>query len=209
MDTGRDLACPALWQESLERSLARRGRPTRSSLELFHLRAERDLSRPDLLRESLMYSQLRRSAVARRPSLAVPGAGGISALALLAVTTLPGLLGGRSGGRERIAYRAGATDAQAANAPLWQNEITVESLVRAMEYVPSAYVDLLAPKPLRLQAAMEDALSPLDVIEEVFGRAGEPKRLEVYPCRHFEIYDSPYRDEALDVEVDWLNKYLV
>ena len=117
MDTGRDLACPALWQESLERSLARRGRPTRSSLELFHLRAERDLSRPDLLRESLMYSQLRRSAVARRPSLAVPGAGGISALALLAVTTLPGLLGGRSGGRERIAYRAGATDAQAANAP--------------------------------------------------------------------------------------------
>ena len=117
MDTGRDLACPALWQESLERSLARRGRPTRSSLELFHLRAERDLSRPDLLRESLMYSQLRRSAVARRPSLAVPGAGGISALALLAVTTLPGLLGGRSGGRERIAYRAGATDAQAANRP--------------------------------------------------------------------------------------------
>ena len=117
MDTGRDLACPALWQESLERSLARRGRPTRSSLELFHLRAERDLSRPDLLRESLMYSQLRRSAVARRPSLAVPGAGGISALALLAVTTLPGLLGGRSGGRERIAYRAGATDAQAANPP--------------------------------------------------------------------------------------------
>jgi len=99
--------------------------------------------------------------------------------------------------------------AQAANAPLWQNEITVESLVRAMEYVPSAYVDLLAPKPLLLQAAMEDAFSPLDVIEEVFGRAGEPKRLEVYPCRHFEIYDSPYRDEALDVEVDWLNKYLV
>jgi hypothetical protein len=64
-----------------------------------------------------MYSQLRRSAVARRPSMAVPGAGGISALALLAVTTLPGLLGGRTGGRERIAYRADATDARGANAP--------------------------------------------------------------------------------------------
>jgi hypothetical protein len=116
VDTGRDLACPALWQESLERSLARRGRPTRSSPELFHLRPERDLSRPDLLRESLMYSQLRRSA-ARRPSMALPGAGGISALALLAATTLPGLLGGRVGGRERIAYRADARDARSASTP--------------------------------------------------------------------------------------------
>ena len=55
MDTGRDLACPALWQESLERSLARRGRPTRSSAELFHLRAERDLSRSE---DVLLRSQI-------------------------------------------------------------------------------------------------------------------------------------------------------
>ena len=51
----------------------------------------------DILRESAMYSQLRRSAAARRPSMALPGAGGISALALLAATSLPGLLGGRGG----------------------------------------------------------------------------------------------------------------
>jgi alpha-beta hydrolase superfamily lysophospholipase len=99
--------------------------------------------------------------------------------------------------------------AQAENAPNWQNEITVESLVRAMEYVPSAYVDLLAPKPLLLQAAMEDAFSPVAEIEEVFERAGEPKRLEVYPCRHFEIYDSPDRDQVLELQVDWLKEHLV
>jgi hypothetical protein len=119
VDTARDLACPALWQESLERSLARRGRPTRSSLELSHLRVERDLSRPELLRESLMYSQLRRSAVSRRPSMAVPGAGGISALALLAATTLPGLLGGgRAGSHGTSGYRADASEAQLANSPV-------------------------------------------------------------------------------------------
>jgi hypothetical protein len=118
VDTARDLACPALWQESLERSLARRGRPTRSSAELFHLRAERDLSRPELLRESLMYSQLRRSAVSRRPSMAVPGAGGISALALLAATTLPGLLGGGRASGHGTAYRADASDARMANSPV-------------------------------------------------------------------------------------------
>ncbi len=119
MDTARDLACPALWQESLERSLARRGRPTRSSLELSHLRAERDLSRPDLLRESLMYSQLRRSAVNRRPSMAVPGAGGISALALLAATTLPGVLGGgRASGHGVAGHQVDVSDARLAKSPV-------------------------------------------------------------------------------------------
>jgi hypothetical protein len=109
VETARDLACADLWQASLERSLARRGKATRSSLELFHLQPERDLSRGDLLRESAMYSQLRRSAAARRPAMTLPGAGGISALALLAATTLPGLLGGRgtSVRTARITYKAG------------------------------------------------------------------------------------------------------
>jgi hypothetical protein len=110
MDTARDLACADVWQASLERSLARRGKSTRSSLELFNLRPERDLSCVDILRESASFSQMRRSAVARRPAMSLPGAGGISALALLAATTLPGLLGGRGGGARtpRITYRADA-----------------------------------------------------------------------------------------------------
>jgi hypothetical protein len=138
VDTARDLACPALWQQSLERSLARRGRPTRSSLELFHLRAERDLSRPELVRESLMYSQLRRSASTRRPSMAVPGAGGISAMALLAATTLPGLLGGgRASGHESADHRTDVSDARLANSP-----------VADLAVVPS-----LAPKAAKPSAA--------------------------------------------------------
>ena len=118
MDTGRDLACAELWQASLERSLARRGRPTRSSLELFHLQPERDLSRVDVLRESAMYSQLRRSAASRRPSMALPSAGGISALALLAATTLPALLGGRGGSvrTARVTYKAGEHGARLSKA---------------------------------------------------------------------------------------------
>jgi hypothetical protein len=118
VETARDLACAGLWQASLERSLARRGRPTRSSLELFHLRPERDLSCVDVLRESATYSQLRRSAAARRPSMVLPGAGGISALALLAAATLPGLLGGRGASvrTARITYRADEHDAHPAKA---------------------------------------------------------------------------------------------
>ena len=119
MDTARDLACAELWQASLERSLARRGRSTRGSLELFHLRPERDLSRLDVLRESATYSQLRRSAVATRPSMALPGAGGISALALLAAAALPGLLGGKGGAAHAapMTYRADEHATKLAKAP--------------------------------------------------------------------------------------------
>ncbi len=110
MDTARDLACADVWQASLERSLARRGKSTRSSLELFHLRPERDLSCVDIVRESTAFSEMRRSAAARRPAMSLPGAGGISALALLAAATLPGLIGGRGGSARaaRITYRANA-----------------------------------------------------------------------------------------------------
>jgi peptidoglycan hydrolase-like protein with peptidoglycan-binding domain len=107
VDTARDLGQVELWQESLERSLARRGRPRRSSVELFKLQPERDLTLEDVLRESTQYSQLRRRVAEHpltpRPTVAV---GGVSALALLAATTLPGLLGSRSARRERITYAA-------------------------------------------------------------------------------------------------------
>ena len=149
METGRDLACPALWQESLERSLARRGRATRSSLELFQLRPERDLSRSDLVRESLMYSQLRRSAVSRRPSMAVPGAGGISALALLAATTLPGLVGGRAAGGaagERAAFRSGGAGVKRLGAKRPRSTVVAEAAIApvAADQVASSITQALA-----------------------------------------------------------------
>lgn len=102
MDYPRDLGQVELWQESLERSLARRGRPKRTSIELRRLGGDHERALDDVLFESTQYSQLRRRAaehpVVPRPAKAV---GGISALTLLAVTTLPGLLGG-SGSKQRV-----------------------------------------------------------------------------------------------------------
>ena len=107
MDRPRDLGQVDLWQQSLERSLARRGRPKRSSVELYRLHPRRDLSLEDVVRESAQYSELRRKAsehpLVPRPALAV---GGVSALTLLAATALPGLLGGRSGTKAKVTYAA-------------------------------------------------------------------------------------------------------
>jgi hypothetical protein len=87
----RDLASNNLWVESLERSLARRGRPRRASLELGKLTPPRDLSDPDNLAESVLYWRTRRAASS---SSTIPAAGGATALALLAATTLPALTAG-------------------------------------------------------------------------------------------------------------------
>lgn len=107
MDYPRDLGQVELWQESLERSLARRGRPKRTSVELYRLGADHERELKDVLFESTQYSQLRRRAaehpVVPRPAKAV---GGISALTLLAVTTLPGLLGGGSASKQRVTNAA-------------------------------------------------------------------------------------------------------
>ncbi len=110
MSPARDLGRADVWEESLKRSLERRGRPRRSSVELHRLRPARDLTLGDVLERSAHYSELRRRAAQRtampRPSVAI---GGISALALVAGSTLPSLLGGgRAAKKERVTYAAAA-----------------------------------------------------------------------------------------------------
>jgi len=93
MELARDLGSADVWAESLERSLARRGRPRRASLELGRLSAERDLADPDTVAESVVYWRTRRAATASS-AFTAPAIGGASVLALLAATTLPTLAAG-------------------------------------------------------------------------------------------------------------------
>ena len=103
MALSRDLASNNLWVESLERSLARRGRPRRASLELGKLTPPRDLSDPDNCAESVVYWRTRRAASS---SSTIPAAGGATALALLAATTLPALTAGHSDSAKTLVRRA-------------------------------------------------------------------------------------------------------
>jgi hypothetical protein len=99
VEYARDLAQVELWEESLRRSLERRGKPRRSSVELHRLKPARDLTLGDVIERSAFYSQLRREA-AERPGLPRPSAAlsGVSALAFVAAATAPKLLGGGGSG---------------------------------------------------------------------------------------------------------------
>lgn len=113
METTRDLGDIELWQQSLERSLARRGKLARSSIELYRLQPQRDLAAPDLFLESASYWQARRRAAANRPGVPRPvvALGGLSALTLVSVTTLPGLLASRHRRAQQVAFTARAPEA--------------------------------------------------------------------------------------------------
>src|SRR5579862_7871614 len=113
MELARDLASADLWADSLERSLARRGRPRRASLELGRLTAERDLADPGTVGESTVYWRARRAA-SSGVNIPAPAVGGASVLALLAATTIPALSGGgssthRKGSLQRPASGSGTS----------------------------------------------------------------------------------------------------
>jgi hypothetical protein len=117
VEAARDLGCADLWQRSLERSLARRGKSPRCSMELQRLAGARDLSRAEPLRESATYSALRRRSQ-ERTAMPLVAASGASAVALVA--TFGSLLVGRGGGgsgAQRIAFKRSSALASASVVP--------------------------------------------------------------------------------------------
>ena len=84
-DSRRDLTRNELWAFSLERSLTRRRRSRRTSLELWRLREPRDLTDHDVIHDSLAYARARRAAIERGP-MAVPAVRGLSVLGVLALS---------------------------------------------------------------------------------------------------------------------------
>ena len=94
-------------------------------------------------------------------------------------------------------------------APNWLNRISLESVARAAEYVPDAFIELIAPKPLLMQVAAKDSLIPHNLARQAFHRAGEPKTLEVFDCGHFDPYaNEPWHSQFLGGQVRWFKEHL-
>ena len=93
-------------------------------------------------------------------------------------------------------------------APNWVNQITLESVEKVIEYNPGAGIHLISPKPFMMIVCRDDSLTPADLQIEAFSRAREPKRLEIIPAGHFEIYNDPWQSQVIKWSVDWFRKYL-
>ena len=106
-DVPRDLMRPDLWAGSLERSLERRRRSRRGSIELGRLRGPRELSNPEVLLDSLEHSHARREAIERTTGLPAPAARGLSIVGLIAACVAPA-----TGVMTTVAAAAGTTSGQ-------------------------------------------------------------------------------------------------
>lgn len=94
-------------------------------------------------------------------------------------------------------------------APNWENEITLDSMEKYLEYDPAGLIDIISPIPLLMIVAMEDRITPPDMAIESFElKAKEPKKLVKLPGGHFDVYNGPTFAEASDAAVKWFSLHL-
>jgi len=98
--------------------------------------------------------------------------------------------------------------AHGANAPTWRNEVAMSSLAALLEHAPARFIDLVAPRPLLMILARNDAITPPDSIRDAFARAGEPKRLLEIDGGHYAIYTGRGADEAGLAATEWFTQHL-
>lgn len=94
--------------------------------------------------------------------------------------------------------------------PNWKNQVSVESLEKMIAYHPADAIEVISPTPLLMLAAESDLLIPIDLVREAFERAGEPKKLIILPCGHFDLYENqPWHDQAVSAATDWFTTHLI
>lgn len=89
----------------------------------------------------------------------------------------------------------------------WRNEITLRSLEMYSEYEPGAFIERIAPTPLLIVLGDADVVCPTDLALAAYNRAGEPKRLELYPGGHFSAYTDQFQ-RAATAATNWFTQHL-
>ena len=94
-------------------------------------------------------------------------------------------------------------------APTWENCVTLESLEHMLEYDAADAIELISPTPLLVIAATQDALVSIEVVQQAFERARDPKELCLLECGHFDVYASePWFGEAAGRAAAWFKAHL-
>ena len=95
-------------------------------------------------------------------------------------------------------------------APSWKNEVTLESMEHYVEYNPASFIEFISPTPLMMIAAMDDGITPPDLIIEAFEeQAKEPKKLLKLPRGHFDVYNGPTFEQASKESLKWFQQHLL
>ncbi|OQE24034.1 hypothetical protein PENFLA_c010G04692 [Penicillium flavigenum] len=91
----------------------------------------------------------------------------------------------------------------------WKNETTLKSVEAACGYNPAAHIHHISPTPLLLTVAENDVVAPTDIALDAYSRAGEPKKLQIFPGGHFDGYAGEGFERNASVHTDFLKEHLV
>jgi dipeptidyl aminopeptidase/acylaminoacyl peptidase len=77
-------------------------------------------------------------------------------------------------------------------------QLPLETAQRIIEYRPEDYVGRLAPRPFLVYHAGEDILVSVEEAESLFAKAGDPKRLLIFPgLAHHDVYAASGQEKML------------
>jgi hypothetical protein len=94
------------------------------------------------------------------------------------------------------------------NAPAMKCDLSWETMEKTLEYKPIEVVDRIAPRALLLIGARDDDLCRIEGYQKLYERAREPKKLEVLPITHYEIYAGKWFDESARLAREWFERFL-
>ncbi len=84
----------------------------------------------------------------------------------------------------------------------------MSSLDAMLQHAPGRFIDLVAPRPLLMILARNDAIAPAQSIRDAFARAGEPKRLLEIDGGHYAVYTGRGADDAGQAATEWFTEHL-
>ena len=76
------------------------------------------------------------------------------------------------------------------------------------EYEPGDHISRIAPTPLLMIVAANDAVAPFELALDAYERAREPKQILVAPGGHFDLYAGTGFDECASAALDHFRRHL-
>ena len=95
------------------------------------------------------------------------------------------------------------------NTPTAANTIPLDYVDDTLAFNPEWVVDKIAPRPILFITSDNDRLVPPAESENLYARAGEPKKLVVLNgYGHYEVYEDPAFSEVMNATRAWYEQYL-
>lgn len=89
-------------------------------------------------------------------------------------------------------------------------ELTLESVEAIMDFAPEDVVARISPRPIFFIHAGEDNLVSPEETENLYARAGEPKRILIVPgVSHVDFYLGDALEQVTAASLEWFRRYLV